>query len=168
MSSEAILVLVVVGAAFSYLALERWLLLATEPAREEMVRLAAEMLSSDKYSEAQKDTISDMLDEAMDRWFLVYMVVRLPWAVWRMSGGKMRRPSADFVIDDKFAQFITLHFSCVSAANPLFAILWRIEIALLVLFVGLLFTTSASQATIAKVAKKLKHSTEADACRDWA
>lgn len=154
----AIVVIVIVAAAFAYLLVERWQIKSSEPARNEMLDIGQRMLGSPKYSDLQKQMISDLLDEANDSGFMVQMVFRLPWTIWRMLRPNGSLPTDQIEIDRDFSRFLSLHQKCTAAANPLFFVIFRIEIAIMTLFLGLLLGTLVMAVTASRVARKLSES----------
>lgn len=154
MTAEFILLGVAV-AAFAYLLIEYQQLRSTEDARDELIALAAEMMSDPAFPDVQKDAISDLLDEAMDSWFMVQMVLRLPRTFIRQVRHQTL-VAEKFVFDRRFSRFLTLHQRCTTAANPLFGLIYRLEVAVMVLLLGGVIVAGAVvTSTATKVAKSL-------------
>jgi hypothetical protein len=144
--------------AFAYPLLQRWLLLRTSADRDRFVDLGRDMLASPAYNEQQKYFISDMLDDAMDWRFMMLAVWYLPRLALKgiLAKHEVEDKDLDDLFRDKqFCEFIRLHQKAVMAANPLLALLFRVEVALLVMVLGLVGVSFLVLRTIEKVTSRV-------------
>ena len=112
-----------------------------QPARLSMADLGKELLSSSHLKEDQKIIISMMLDDASDWRVMCHASVGLPWIIVKMVLGRdMSKPRLSRISDsetrDKVDDFVDLHIKSTAAANPLFAVVFGVELALLVLMLA--------------------------------
>lgn len=129
---------------------EGYLIKRTSVDRDRMIDLASQMMGSPKYTEEQKDFISELLDTALDRRFMVKVVIYLPVYVYKKLCGKVATPP--LFVDENFNEFVRLHSKSVNAANPMFAIIFRIEIAVIAILLGFMVTTLIGALVVRKVA----------------
>lgn len=147
-------VILVIGSAIVLLMLPiiEWALIkATSSDRDRMLELAQTMMGSPDYSDEQKVMISSMLDTALDRMFMPRIVMGLPKYIIRVVKGNIaKQPSMLF--DEKFSEFSHLHKKSVAAANPLFSMIFKIEVAVLLLVLGFATMTLVIAITFGRVA----------------
>lgn len=153
-----ILIGLVLCAAFGYLALERWLIASTDPVRDELLEVSESLLGSPKYPDVQKDMISVLLDEAMDWNYMVGMVMAYPRLLWRaMRSDESPSILDDFVLDKDFRHFVSLHSRSVTAINPLFTLIFRVEVAISAILLGTFaISTFLITSTSAFVAERMR------------
>jgi len=114
----------------------RWLANKVHPSRLRMAALGKRLLASPKLSERQKVAIDRMLDDAFDWRFMLLMSVMIPA---RAMFARSRDGGCDGCIfnvgDDGVAalvrEFTDCHIRATAAANPLFAAVVAVEMAVI-------------------------------------
>ena len=134
--------------------LEGFFIKRTKDDRDRMLELASSMMGSPDYSDEQKELISDMLDTALDRKYMVKVVFYLPVYVWKCVSGKMQPRTSAHLLDDKFRELVRLHGRSVGAANPVFDLIFRIEIAVISLFFGFALTAIIASVLLGRIAHR--------------
>jgi hypothetical protein len=152
---EALLILTAI-LAFAYPLFMRWQLRRARTLRQRLVQMGQEMLSSPDYNPAKKVIIADMLGDALD-WKVMARAVRLlPVVLWRCYAGHVPRNEANLralATDPKFTQFLDLHWRSISAANPICAFIFRVELAITFVFlVSIIWTPYLTTVLLAKAA----------------
>jgi hypothetical protein len=100
-----------------------------------------------------------MLEDPLDWRFMPIAVIYMPVVAMKdIFGGKPKgfEKVAELIKDDRFSEFVTLHQKSVMAANPLFAAIFRVEMAILLAFVvGFLMAPYLLLRTIVKVTPRV-------------
>ncbi|QEX24805.1 hypothetical protein FRZ61_47470 [Hypericibacter adhaerens] len=137
MSTDIAIVLGAIAiAAFAYPLIMRAIARAVQPSRLEMAALGDELLGSPYVSDDDKNTIEAMLGDAFNWRNMVLLALLLPLRapafILNRSKAERHWPKiSDDATRAKFERFMGLGIRSDSAANPIFALICGVEVALL-------------------------------------
>lgn len=113
------------------------LLLLARNSRRELAALGKEILHSPDFDERHKQLVSDMLRDALDWRFMMNVTLEYPFVLFRrvrkaLAGKREKRPEwfNKFMQDERAIRFVKLHMASVQHANPLFTVVFYIELAI--------------------------------------
>jgi hypothetical protein len=108
------------------------------PARLRMADLGRKLLASPRLSEPQKSLVDSMLDDAFDWRILIALTIALPFfcvvLVIRRKSKSVFSGIDDVELARDIHEFQKCYMKAICAANPLFALLFLLELPVLFLF----------------------------------
>lgn len=165
-TGQTIALVITLAALVLYPVVMRILVDRVQPTRLRMADLGKQLLASTHLPDRLKDVVDGMLDEAFDWRFMLFASFLFPYFVigrmFRLIAPPKIPKINDLETRKQFHEFLNCHTRATAAANPLFAIILGIEVALLVVVLvplGMMWHASDMlfEATI-KTDRHLKHS----------
>lgn len=153
--------IIIVGMAFCYPIAMRLISHAMRRTRAQFLQLGDDLLGSRDLPEWHKRLITQTIEDAYDVWFMPCACLMFPvFSVLWMT--HIRRPSIPDIADKttriKFDDYMTCHMQLCAAANPIFAVLFGVECAVLSFFLSPLGMekqrVGVVQATVAEMEEK--------------
>ena len=120
-----------------YVLIGRLMLDRAEPYRMRLADLGKTLLSSPRLTENEKRAVDGMLDDAFDWTVAVRLCMRVPFVIFRHVLGSA--PKTSMPDHPDFHEFLNCYMKSIFFANPVFSILMRLEIGLILLFAITLF-----------------------------
>ncbi len=162
--------LVMVVLVFLYPIIVRIFLELAQPSRLKMATLGKKLLGSNKLTEPQKELIRDMLDDAFDWRYMLYAVGILPFVAMKMLVSRQGSETHNFgykdlLTNEIFKEFSDLHLRATAAANPLLALLFVIELAVILAIVIIFVGISVWPKLLLKMTVKVSPNVQDSICR---